>query len=41
MFSIRPIAMAAWSGTSRTTAGISCSSAICAARQRRSPAISS
>src|SRR3569832_479613 len=39
MFSISAIAIAALSGTSRTTAGISCRPAICAARQRRSPAM--
>src|SRR5436190_9821192 len=41
MFSISDIASAVSSGTSRTRAGISVSPAICAARQRRSPAISS
>jgi hypothetical protein len=39
MFSISDMAMAASSGTSRITAGIASSSAICAARQRRSPAM--
>jgi glutamate-1-semialdehyde 2,1-aminomutase len=41
MFSISAMAMAARSGTSRTTAGTSLNPASWAARQRRSPAISS
>jgi hypothetical protein len=41
MFSISDMASAASSGTSRTSAGTSSRPAICAARQRRSPAISS
>jgi len=39
MFSISAIAIAASSGTWRMIAGISCSPACCAARQRRSPAM--
>ena len=38
IFSMSAIAMAASSGISRTTAGMSARPAICAARQRRSPA---
>ena len=41
MFSMSDMASAASSGTSRTITGTSSSPAICAARQRRSPAISS
>jgi len=39
MFSISDIATAASSGTLRMTAGTACRPAICAARQRRSPAM--
>ena len=39
MFSINATHIAAWSSSSRTTAGISCRPASWAARQRRSPAM--